>query len=108
MKILFCFLILMPTFLQASPSEVFNQRREEVLEKRKISLIKKVAKKLKISERVAYRDLRFTLEKDLIIISGFIEGYLGACKASGRLSLEESQTKFVCISPRSNVTYFFL
>ena len=108
MKSIICFLILLPTILQASPSEVFNQRRKEVLEKRKMSIIKKVSEKLKIPDRVASRDLRFKRQNDSLTVSGFVEGYLGACKASGKISLESSQTKFVCISPNSKVTYFFL
>ena len=108
MKILICFLILLPTLSQASPSEVFYQRKKDVLEKRKTNLITKVAKKLKISERAAYKDIQFKLQNDLIVVSGFIEGYLGLCKVSGNLSLENSQTKFICISSNSNVTYFFL
>ena len=108
MKIIICFIILLPTLVQASPSELFHSRRKAVLENREISLVKKLSQKLEISEEMAYRDLRFKRQKDIIIVSGYINGKYGICKASGKLMLQASQTKFVCISDKSKVTYFFL
>ena len=108
MKLIICFIILLPTLVQASPSELFHSRRKAVLENREISLVKKLSQKLEISEEMAYRDLRFKRNKDIIIVSGYINGKYGICKASGKLMLQASQTNFVCISAKSKVTYFFL
>ena len=90
--------------LNEENKELFEQRVHEVLELKKVSMLKKIATKINTNYEQVEKNISFTKEEKELIILGHVTGSYGICELSGKINIIETSIVGKCISDDHKVS----
>ena len=85
-------------------SELYQSRVLEVLEKRKVNMIKKLAAKVDSSYEEIVKNMVFKLNDNEILVFGHIDGSYGVCEIKGEIKIIETSVAGKCITADKRVS----
>lgn len=93
-------MITLSTFASQNPDndELYQKRVAEVLEKRKVNMIKKISTKIGTKYDEVEKNISFQSQNDEMNVIGHVNGNYGVCEITGTIKVLETSVSGKCIT----------
>jgi hypothetical protein len=85
-------------------SDLYQSRVLQVLDKRKVNMIKKLAAKVDSPYEEIIKNMNFKLNDNKMLVFGHIVGSYGVCEINGEISVIETSVAGKCITADQRVS----